>query len=361
MPPGYIQLQVCESSDIPVVRGDLIVFKNGQVLPIDQLSLSILQTAACGNLFEGGVHLTRGNYQLQAAVKRNGGLFDQKIDALSPEISIVVKANLEKRFLFMLHTPSLWKLGDIQRRFVTSDSDLITLVCPPSMSTDEERAYYLEEEIAALELFSYCNREALSACLYPKFGNISWHRNCSRDDAELVLLHESKLLLPYSFYIFVQDENLLSLALIFEENYGRPSHRTFMSQFSRHRIYQRLRDAQELHPRLGSAARPTPQLDNYAAQRSACPLIRIPLAAIVPACGRCGDALVAGLPLLPYPRAAPALEGTEGTRPLRRAHAACYRGRARPDAARHASVLLSVRGRRQEEAVRVPDHGPHGG
>jgi hypothetical protein len=249
--PGDIQLQVCVSSEFAVSPGDLAIFKNGQALSIDWSS-AFLRSAVCNNLFEAVIQISPGQHRLQATVKSYGS--DQSNVDYSLVTSVVAQAKTDKRFLFMLHVPSLWRLADVQRKFVTSDSDLITLVCPPAMSPDEEHAYNSEEEIAALELFSSCNHESLSSCLYPRFGNVTWHRNCSRDHAELMLISESKQLLPYSFYIFVQDENLLSLALIFEENYARPSHRSFMSRFSRHRTYQRLQDAAQLDLLLGSPA-----------------------------------------------------------------------------------------------------------
>jgi hypothetical protein len=50
-----------------------------------------------------------------------------------------------KRFLFLLHVDSVWRLQEMQQRFVTDDSEVVTLVCPQPMPADEWMAYALHE------------------------------------------------------------------------------------------------------------------------------------------------------------------------------------------------------------------------
>ena len=227
-PDFMMMLQVCSSCGREA--GVPSIYVNDQLVHTTELSQMAGGMFGCDMLFEARLQFGLGIYQIQAAMQHD--------EEIAQPITIIVRPNMMKRFLYLLHTSSLWKLGDLQRDLISLDSDVITLVCPPPMSADEENAYKAEEEIATYS-FESCNFQS-NECSRSKFGTIYWHRNCDYSDAELLLYTLTRHLLPYSFYIYVQDDNLLSLAHLFDGNYVRPDHRTFMSYFSKFSMDSRL-------------------------------------------------------------------------------------------------------------------------
>lgn len=242
---GLLLLQVCASCDAgfgdPLeIHGEPAIFLNNQAINFHQLTRSAIRHLECNQFFEGSIilpsNIDENVVSVRATVQffKNGNTASGNTGTISnsstPPIFVKIRQSALKRILFLLHVASLWRLMEIKRKLITPDSDVITLVCPPDMSSDEEYAYNVEEETAA-EQFKTCAVRS-SVCDHPDFGGIMWKRKCSRTRAEALLYSEASYRTPYSFYIHLQDDNLVSLALIFEENYSKPSHRQFMSRFS---------------------------------------------------------------------------------------------------------------------------------
>eukprot|EP00960_Hanusia_phi_P034671 751228-Hanusia_phi.AAC.1 len=66
-----------------------------------------------------------------------------------------------KRFLFLLHVDSLWRLGEMEGEMRTRDSDVVTVVCSPPME-EEERKLFAENELEFL--ISNTNFQHPSTC-----------------------------------------------------------------------------------------------------------------------------------------------------------------------------------------------------
>ena len=240
---GLLLLQICASCNPGFsFSGDLSVYLNGKVTGLQHLAQSTGGGLMCNHLLEARITLDPKDevQSLRAVVTVAKDGQAGLSHAVTEPIFLKIRKTFLKRFLFMLHMSSLWRLMELKRNLLTQDSDVVTLICPTAMSPEEEAAYNADEEIAA-EQFGACSLHSFDHCVHPKFGKLIWFRNCSRNKAQAILFSESLYRTPYSFYVFLEDDNLVSIPLIFEENYIKASHRRFMAQFSMFCAHNRLK------------------------------------------------------------------------------------------------------------------------
>jgi hypothetical protein len=93
-----------------------------------------------------------------------------------------------KRFLFLLHVDSVWRLQEMQQRFVTDDSEVVTLVCPQPMPADEWMAYALHE-LEALNHPPFRRAPSASSSTFPVSPD-SPDSSCTEHDSPCTLQQE---------------------------------------------------------------------------------------------------------------------------------------------------------------------------
>ncbi|EKX39448.1 hypothetical protein GUITHDRAFT_143448 [Guillardia theta CCMP2712] len=156
VPPSLVDVRAC--SNCPGKVAELLVSMEGAAvsLPFEDWQTT---NASCPLMVHAKLRgIKEGTASLRVSlVFHDGG---QELRVVSEAVVVRSVADPLKRFLFLLHVDSLWKLREVEGEMRTRDSDVVAVVCSPPMEEDELRQYVDSE----LEFLSTTNSHLAQAC-----------------------------------------------------------------------------------------------------------------------------------------------------------------------------------------------------